>query len=125
MHYDIRLGFLAADAISEFSRAAATKEKEGYTIFLERSVEYCKAVRGIYGRPVEADITAMTGQVAEFMRAVVNTQPVSAGLTAKLKAVTSLEELVQAIRNDQREPSDDECLKIAKEIYASSAADHS
>ena len=100
MHYDIRLGFLAADAISEFSRATVTKEKESYTIFLERSVEYCKAVRGVYGRPVEADITAMTGQIADFMRAVVNTQRVPDGLTAKLEAVTSLEELVQTIRNE-------------------------
>jgi hypothetical protein len=124
MHYDIRLGFLAADAMSEFSKATATKKKERYANFLERSAEYFKAVRTTYGRPAEADIkTNVPSHVAEFMRAIVSTQRVPPGLNAKLEAVTSHERLVQAIRDERRQPSDDECLKIAKAIYKTSAAD--
>jgi len=124
MHYDIRLGFLAADAISEFSKAANTKEDARYRAFLERSTEYCKAVRQVYGHPVETDITAaMSPAFAGFMRTVIKSHPPSPTITAKLQAVGSLEALLQAIRDEQRNPSDDECLDIAKTIYATSAAE--
>ena len=56
MRYDIQLGFLAADAITEFSRAAATKDAVRYSTFLDRTAEYCKAVRRTYGQLAEADI---------------------------------------------------------------------
>jgi hypothetical protein len=124
MHYDIRLGFLAAEAIGEFSKANATKDAGHYNAFLQRSAEYCKEVRNTYGHPVETDIIAtMPPAVAEFMRAVIKTQQPSPTITAKLQAVGSLEALLRAIRNEQRQPSDDECLRIARTIYATSAAD--
>jgi hypothetical protein len=124
MHYDIRLGFLAAEAIGEFSKAAATRDAGHYNAFLQRSAEYCKEVRNTYGHPVETDIVAtMPPAVADFMRAVIKTQQPSPTIRAKLEAVGSVEALLVEITSEQRQPSDDECLKIAKTIYATSAAD--
>jgi hypothetical protein len=126
MRYDLQLGFLAADAIREFSRANQTKEIQQYTDFLQRSDEYCKAVRRIYGHPIEADIPAvdaMEGALTGFMRTLIKTQQPSPAATAKLEAVGTLEELISTIRRERRQPSDEECLKIAKTIYATSAAD--
>lgn len=124
MHYDIRLGFLAADAISEFSKATSTKEETRYRTFLERTAEYCKALRQTYGHPVEADITAtMPDAVANFMRTVIRSHHPSPAITAKLQAVGSLETMLRAIHDEQRIPSDEECLNIARTIYTTSAAD--
>ncbi len=124
MHYDIQLGFLAADAISEFSRAAATKEAAHYEAFLEQSTAYCRELRSTYGRPVETDISAaMPTLVADFMRAVIKTQQPSPTIAAKLEAVAAVERILQGIREQQRQPSDDECLRIAKAIYSTSAAE--
>lgn len=124
MHYDIKLGFLAAEAISAFSRGASATENTRYDSFLARCAEYCKEVKKTYGHPVEADILAtMPDTVADFMRAVIKTQQPSPTITAKLEAVGSLEALLIKIRDEQRHPSDDECLRIAKTVYATSAAD--
>src|SRR6266542_4306620 len=124
MHYDIKLGFLAADAISEFSKATTTKEKARYRAFLERSAEYCKAVRKAYGRPLETEIpTTMPNSVADFMRAIANTQRLPPAVTQRIAAITFIEKSLRTIRKEKRLPSDDECLRIAKTIYATSVAD--
>lgn len=126
MQYDIRLGLLAADAISKFSKATHTKDVVLYQNFLDTTSQYCEAVRKVYGRPVEADIPAsdaMEGALAEFMRTVVETQRPSPAVTAKLQEVSIVETLIQKIRQEHRLPSDEECLRIAKTIYATSAAD--
>lgn len=124
MHYDIGLGFLAADAISEFSKATSRRHEERYNAFLQRTADYCKALRQTYGHPMETDIpSAMPGALADFMRTVIRTQQPSPAVAAKLKAVESLEELIRTIRDERRPPSDEECLAIAKTIYATSAAD--
>ena len=123
MHYHIRLGFLAADAISEFSKATATKDAGHYNAFLELSSEYCRELRTTYGHPVEGDIATMPAALADFMRAVIKTHQPSPTTAAKLQAAGSLEDLLHSIRNEQRHPSDDECLRIAKTIYTTSAAD--
>src|SRR5205823_3836491 len=126
MKYNIHLGSLADDAISEFSKANATKEVAHYEAFLQRSTEFCQAVRKIYGRAVETDVlNTMPNAVAEFMRAVIKTQPPSPTASAKLAAINSLEELLQTIRSEGRPPSDGECLRIAKTIHVTSAADPS
>jgi hypothetical protein len=124
MHYDIQIGFLAADAISEFSKAAVTKDVTRYAAFLARTAEYCRAVRQTYGHPVETDIpTAIQGTLADFMRTVVRTHRPSPAVAAKLQAVATVEGLLESIREEHRTPSDEECLGIAKTIYVTSAAD--
>jgi hypothetical protein len=124
MHYDIQLGFLAVDAIREFSKASNADGAQRYDTFLERTAQYCRALRNAYGHPAEADIpAAVQGPLAEFMRTVVRAHQPPPAVTAKLKAVGSLEGFLDAIRNEQRIPSDEECLGIAQTIYATSAAD--
>ena len=124
MHYDIQLGFLAADAISEFSRAARTKEPADYEAFLEQTTSYCREFRSLHSRPVETDISAAMPQpVADFMRAVVKTRPPTPAVAVKLEAVGAVEKLLQSIREEQRQPSDNECLRIARTIYSTSAAE--
>lgn len=124
MNYDIKLGFLAADAISEFSKAASLQDAERYGTFLERCAEYCKEVKKTYGRPAESDILAtVPNAIADFMRAVIKTQQPRPAIAAKLEAIGSLEALLTKIHEEQRTPSDDECLVIAKKVFETSAAD--
>ena len=101
------------------------KETAHYDTFLERCVEYCKECRREPpGVPSETDILAsMPDALADFMRAVIKTQQPSPTIAAKLQAVGSLEVLLTKIRDERRAPSDDECLSIAKTVYATSAAD--
>jgi flavin-dependent dehydrogenase len=124
MHYNIELGSLADDAISEFSKAHATNDTAHYEAFLDRSAEYCKAVRTAYMPPVETDILdSMPDTIADFMRAVIRNEQPLPSATAKLEAIQSLEELLQRIRDQRRQPSQEECLKIAKTIYITSGAE--
>jgi hypothetical protein len=126
MRYDIQLGFLATDAITEFSKASSTQNAGRYKAFLDKTGEYCQAFRKTYGHPVETDIpAAMQRDLADFMRTVVKTQQPSPAIAAKLEAVGDDEGLLRAIAHDQRPPSDEECLRIAKTIYATSGADPS
>jgi hypothetical protein len=67
----------------------------------------------------------MPNSIADFMRAVIKTQQPSPAIAAKLQAVGSLEALLKKINEEQRSPSDDECLTIAKTVFTTSAADPS
>jgi len=126
MNFDIKLGFLAADAISEYSKATSRHRSDRYSTFLERCDEYCREVKRTYGRAVDTDILAtMPNTIAEFMRAVIKSQQPSPAIAAKLQAVSSLEALLSKIREEQRDPSEEECLSIAKTVYTTSAADPS
>ena len=58
MHFDIQLGFLAADAILEFSKTDATKDATHYEAFVEYSIAYYRELRNIYGHPLGAEISA-------------------------------------------------------------------
>ena len=124
MNYNIQLGFLATDAIQEFSRAANNGETERYPVFLKRSAEYCQAVRQTYSQITEANLVdTMPESVAAFMRALVKDQRLSPAATAKLAAVQSVEQILTRIQQEQRQPSSEECLAIARNIYSASAAD--
>lgn len=123
MHYNVQLGFLAADAIREFSRAANNGETDRYTVFLQRSQEYCHAVRHKYVHLTEEQVLDnFPANLAAFMRAMIKNHQPSAEATAKLAIIKSLEETIEAVKREPR-PSPQTYLDIAQTIYSTSAAD--
>jgi hypothetical protein len=121
MEYDIRLGLMATDAISELTRARSLDRLEAYRSFLEKSANYCRSLRHTYGHLTEIPPTIPL-EAQTFLAAIMKTQHPSPRTSAKLEIVNKLEPLIEKILTENRVPTKPERLEIARGLYQSSAA---
>jgi hypothetical protein len=123
MRYNVNLGLLAVDAMSELTKAEARGDYELYRAFLEKSAEFCRSVRDSYDR-LHVDLGGLPQPAGGFLSAVMKReQERSPQVSPKLEAVDILEPFIASILDAKRTPTPDERLKIAKALYETSAAD--
>ncbi|MBZ5591114.1 MAG: hypothetical protein LAP39_02690 [Acidobacteriia bacterium] len=123
MVYDVNLGILATQAITELTRATSYDEPDRYQLFLQKSAEFCRSVRESLS---QMDLQE-TGpdDAARFLSAVMNSagRPSSTSDAYKLRQVGDLEPIIEQILHEHRQPTDQEQLRIAELLYAASSAD--
>ena len=123
MRYNVNLGMLATDAMTELTRAEARDDYELYRIFLQKSADVCRSIRSSYDR-LEIDPVSLPAPVGSFSSAVMKREHERfPQASPKLETINTLEPLIAAILNEQRVPTPEERLKIAKALYETSAAD--
>lgn len=122
MHYDVSLGLLATDAMTELTRAEARGEYEHYRAFLQKSAEFCRSIIDTYGQ-LRIDAGDASALALSFLSAVMRRDPQPASTAFKLDNVTQVEPLIRAIIEQNRIPTPEERLRIAQVLYQASAAD--
>lgn len=126
MRYNVSLGMLATEAMTELSKATAHDDYSHYRAFLERSAEFCRSLRRSYS-PLHVDLKAAPSFVGgNVIYAVLKRESARAPYaTAKVKTVDAIEPLIARILSEGRAPTSDESLQIAEVLYETSAADPS
>jgi hypothetical protein len=123
MHYNVNLGLLATDAVRQLTQAEAGDDDQLYTVFLQKSVEFCHLIRDSYDR-LQFDPVGLPAPAGTFLSAVMKReQERNPQASPKLKAVYALEPLLADILNQGRRPTDDERFAILKALYEASSAD--
>jgi len=123
MHYNVNLGLLATDAVTQLTKAEARNDDGLYQAFLQKSLQVCRSIRDSYDR-LQIDPGNLPAPAGSFLSAVMKReQERYPKVNPKLKAVTELEPLLDAILKAERRPTDEERLEIVKVLYEASAAD--
>jgi hypothetical protein len=122
MRYNVSLGMLATEAMTELTKAEINNSADNYRRFLEKTAEFCKSLRRSYGN-LSIDPATLPPPAVSFLSAVMATQPQTQTSNTKLEVVNNLEPLISSILSQQRIPTADERLKIAQALYDTSAAD--
>jgi hypothetical protein len=125
MRYNVGLGLLATDAMTQLTKAEARDDYDLYRTFLLKSVEFFRSIRDSYD-PLEIDTKTLPAPAGNFLCAVMKReQEHSPHASFKVETVNEVEPLIAAILGQQRKPTPEERLKIAKALYETSAADPS
>jgi hypothetical protein len=125
MRYNVGLGLLATDAMTELTRAENRDDYELYQTFLRKSAEFCRSVRDSYDR-LQVDPVNLPSPAGNFLSAVMKRQQERRpDLNPKVEIINALEPLITTILSEQRIPTPEERLKIARALYETSAADPS
>jgi hypothetical protein len=125
MRYNVNLGMLATDAMTELTKAEARNDYGLYRTFLQKSAEFCRSTRSSYDR-LEIDPGNLPAQAGNFLCAVMKREHErSPQASPKLETINTVEPLITAILEEERVPTPEERLKIAKALYETSAADPS
>jgi hypothetical protein len=123
MRYNVNLGMLATDAMTQLTKAEARNDYELYRTFLQKSAEFCRSIRNSYDR-LEIDPGNLPAPAGNFLCAVMKREhdrfPQA---SPKLETINQLEPLITAILDQQRVPTPEERFRIAKALYETSAAD--
>ncbi len=124
MKYNVSLGLLATEAMSELTRAEGSNSEDHYRLFLEKTAEVCRAVRRSY-EELHVDTATLPPLTVNFLSAVMASQPqvITRTNATKLEIVNSVEPVVIAIMKQRRAPTSDERFRIAEALYQTSAAD--
>ena len=123
MTYDMELGLLATQALTELVHAEAHQGDDRYRTFLEKSAEFCKSIleasaSGAISETTPAEIAALVSAVLK-----VSKERSSDYERDRLKQVEQIEPVIRQVLNENRKPTTDEQLQIADLLYAASAAD--
>jgi len=122
MRYNVSLGLLATDAMTELTKAEASDNEQHYRAFLEKSAEFCRSIRRSYAQ-LQIVPGTLPAPAVSFLNAVKASEQERLSATTKLEAINVLEPLIVTILNQQRIPTEEERLKIAQALYQTSAAD--
>jgi hypothetical protein len=125
MKYNITLGMLATDAMTELNKASVQKDYGHYRGFLEKSAQFCRDLRRSYA-PLRIDQVTQPyigGAVMHAVHTFESGRPPYA--SAKLETISKLEPLINKILSEERPPTQEESIQIAEGLYESSAADYS
>jgi hypothetical protein len=111
MSYDIKLGLLATDALRELATDINAGDS-GPSALLEKTSHYCAAVRKaeVIHRLRDADnaTDAMLAALGKGDLGRLQVRPPSAELLDRMEAI------VQAVRRDNRRPTEDEMTELAR-----------
>ena len=123
MTYDMELGLLATQALTELVHAEAHQDDNRYRTFLEKSAEFC---RSIHEASASVDISESTpGEIAALVSAVlkISQERSSAYERERLKQVEQIEPVIRRLLVENRKPTVEEQLQIADVLFSASAAD--
>ena len=123
MTYDMELGLLATQAMTELVHAEAHQDDNRYRAFLEKSAEFCKSIQEA-SASVDLSETTPT-EIAALVSAVlkVSQERSSAYERDRLKQVEQIEPVIRRVLDEKRKPTPAEQLQIADVLYTASAAD--
>ena len=123
MTYDMELGLLATQAMTDLVHAEANQDDSSYRTFLVKSAEFCKSIREA-SVSVELSATTPTA-IADLVSAVlkVSQERSSAYERDRLKQVEQIEPVIRRVLDENRKPTTAEQLQIAEALYSASAAD--
>ena len=123
MTYDMELGLLATQALTELIDAEAHQDDNLYRTFLQKSAEFCKSIREA-SASVNLSETA-TGEIAALVSAIlkVSQERSSSYEQDRLKQVEKIEPVILRVLDENRKPTTEEQLQIADLLYSASAAD--
>ena len=123
MIYDMELGLLATQALTDLVDAEARQDDSSYRTFLEKSAEFCRSIRDA---SASVDLSATTNtEIAALVSAVlkVSQERSSAYERNRLKQVDQIEPVIRRVLEENRKPTVEEQLQIAELLYSASAAD--
>lgn len=122
MTYDIQLGLLATQAVTDLLRAEAQQDDAHYRVFLLKSAEFCRAVRGSLSGVSLPHTTSK--EVAAFISAVRSSSEArsSEHERDRLTQISQIEPVINRVLKENRRPNADEQVQIAKALYSASAA---
>lgn len=122
MTYDMELGLLATQALTELIDAEAHQDDKLYRTFLQKSAEFCKSIREA-SASVNLSETA-TGEIAALVSAIlkVSQERSSSYEQDRLKQVEKIEPVILRVLGENRKPTTEEQLQIADLLYFASAA---
>lgn len=123
MTYDMQLGLLATQAVTDLLRAEAQQDDAQYRTFLLKSDEFCRSVRESLSSISLPSSTS--AEVAAFISAVMS---LSEGRSseherARLSQISQIEPVIARVLSENRRPNADEQIQIAEVLYSASAAD--
>ena len=122
MTYDMELGLLATQALTDLVHAEAQLDDNSYRAFVEKSAEFCKSIREA---SASVDLPASTASnIAAFVAAVVKvSQERSSDFEReRLGHVEQIEPVIRRVLDENRKPTPEEQLQIADLLYSASAA---
>jgi hypothetical protein len=125
MTYNIQLGKLATQAVTELMLAEPSRDLTGYRSFLRKSSEFCQAIK--QSAPALTVDQARPDEMTHFLSAVVKgSERRSSGLDRdRLARVEAVEPLIRQLLEENRAPSQEEQLRIVELLHLGSAADFS
>ena len=123
MIYDMELGLLATQAITDLVDAEARQDESRYRTFLEKSAEFCRAIREASAAVHLPETTP--SEIAALVSAVLkmSQERSSAFEQGRLRQVDQVEPVIRRVLDENRKPTPDEQLQIAELLYSATAAD--
>ena len=123
MTYDMELGLLATQAMTELVHAEAQQDDTRYRAFLERSAEFCRSIRETSASISISENTP--GEIAALVSAVVKVSQERSSVyeRERLKQVEQIEPVIRRVLVEERKPTVKEQLQIADVLFSASAAD--
>jgi hypothetical protein len=123
MTYDMQLGLLATQAVTDLLRGEAQQDDAHYRTFLLKSADFCRSVRESLSSISLPSSTSK--EVAAFISAVMSLSEArsSERERERLSQISQIEPLIVRVLNENRRPNADEQVQIAEVLYSASAAD--
>ena len=123
MNYDIQLGLLATQALTDLLLAVAGDDETRYRGFLLKSAEFCRSIRE--SEPSAALPQATSQAAVAFISTVMKVSEERSSVHEKSRFVSiqKIEPLIGRVLEENRRPNRDEQVQIAEVLYSASGAD--
>jgi len=123
MTYDMHLGLLATQALTDLVLAGAENDEVRYRGSLLKVAEFCRAVRETV--PTGGLSANAPKDAAAFISAAMKVSDLRSSDFQKNRAERAqrIESLIETILRENRRPNADEQVQIAETLYSASAAD--